>query len=341
MKELSIAHIINPVIVPKSSDLYIAQPITFETMKLAKAQADGKVDVQQFAAFYPEDEEFVPSHLLRTRPLEQSVLDFDPIYNQRKLPLIANILERLYEASDADYFVYTNVDIGLLPHFYLALEGLIRKGYDAFIINRRTITPKEEDLYHLPLLFSEVGKKHPGSDCFVFMRSLYPDFVLGRMNIGCHFIDMSLQANYLAHAQHIAHMRDLHLTFHIGNDRVWQQSPQGSLHNMREVENIFSQILDNPHYIAHPDEFNELYQHFYYRKQVVLEQIEGDILHPFLSFLIFVSGSVDKRIRKLKNNNDNKFKTRMISLLVFARNKLTIIKKYILKYTSTHADIIK
>ena len=34
-----IAHIINPVVVSKSSDLYKAQPITFETMKLAKNYA--------------------------------------------------------------------------------------------------------------------------------------------------------------------------------------------------------------------------------------------------------------------------------------------------------------
>ena len=33
---LKIAHIINPAKIKKTSDLYLAQPVTFETMRIAK-----------------------------------------------------------------------------------------------------------------------------------------------------------------------------------------------------------------------------------------------------------------------------------------------------------------
>jgi len=42
---LKIAHIVNPVKVDISSDLYFAQPITFETMRTAREIACGKMDI--------------------------------------------------------------------------------------------------------------------------------------------------------------------------------------------------------------------------------------------------------------------------------------------------------
>jgi tryptophanase len=36
---VKIAHIINPVIVPETSDLFTAQPVTFSTMKTAQELA--------------------------------------------------------------------------------------------------------------------------------------------------------------------------------------------------------------------------------------------------------------------------------------------------------------
>lgn len=37
----------------------------------------------------------------------------------RPLPLIADILESIDDSSDLAYVVYSNADIGLMPHFYL------------------------------------------------------------------------------------------------------------------------------------------------------------------------------------------------------------------------------
>ena len=56
------AHIINPVKVKDTSDLFVAQPITFETMRKAKEFAGEKLAVELFTTQYPEDHEIIPDY---------------------------------------------------------------------------------------------------------------------------------------------------------------------------------------------------------------------------------------------------------------------------------------
>src|SRR5918996_672574 len=133
-----IAHIVNPVAADSSSELYVAQPITFETMKAAREYAKGRVDVTLFSAQFSEDRCVVPAHLTLTPDLERSVLDYGAFQKKRKLPLLCDILERLHNTSDAEYFVYTNVDIALMPTFYVVINHIIDQGHSAFSVTRRT-----------------------------------------------------------------------------------------------------------------------------------------------------------------------------------------------------------
>ena len=55
-----IAHIINPVSLAASSDLALAQPITFESMRIAQRQAIGRIPVDLLAVGYPEDQPMMP-----------------------------------------------------------------------------------------------------------------------------------------------------------------------------------------------------------------------------------------------------------------------------------------
>jgi len=57
MSSLRIAHLINPVKVGEDRDLFWQQPIVFQTMKHATFHCD--IEVNQYACFYPEDEEIV------------------------------------------------------------------------------------------------------------------------------------------------------------------------------------------------------------------------------------------------------------------------------------------
>jgi len=237
-----IAHIINPTIVSEESDLFIAQPITFATMQHAQAFAKEQIDVQLYTAQYSEDHPLVPEGFRTTPDLERSVLDFGSFAQQRKLPLIKDILDRLYAVSDADYFIYTNVDIALQPHFYLAVNQIIEQGIDAFVINRRSIPTDYQRPAQIPLMYAQVGTKHGGHDCFVFPRAAYPRYRLGKTCIGMSRIGAVLLVNLFYNATRFQEFTDENLTFHLGDDQVWRdnQFHDYLIHNHQEWQSILA-----------------------------------------------------------------------------------------------------
>lgn len=239
-----IAHIVNPVLVGESSDLFVAQPITFETMRIARGFAAGKVDVELYSAQYPEDHPLVPDDLGRTPDLERSIMDYGNFSRPRKLPIFRDILDRLHGATDADYMIYTNVDIGLQPHFYLAVDQFITEGFDAFVINRRTISDRYSDIRHLPMIYAEIGEPHRGWDCFVFPRASYPQYRLGSVCIGVPRADLALISSMVAFATHFREFKNQHLTFHLGNERAWRSTTFADYadHNTTEALRILSEL---------------------------------------------------------------------------------------------------
>jgi hypothetical protein len=160
-----IAHIINPVKVSEGSDLLVAQPITFETMRVAHEFAKASVQVELLTTQYPEDHPIIPAFFRKLPDLKRSVQDFGTFRQKKKYPLIKEILDTLYAGSDADYLIYTNTDIALLPQFYLAVNDFIAQGLDAFMINRRRVSKKFNSVTDIPIMWSEVGLSHPGVDC--------------------------------------------------------------------------------------------------------------------------------------------------------------------------------
>jgi hypothetical protein len=277
-----IAHIINPHIVDQDSDLYTAQPITFETMKIAKDYVNGQVDVSLYSAQYAEDRVFIPDSFHLTRDLERSVLDVCTFKKKRKLPLLKDILDRLYEVADADYLIYTNVDIALMPYFYEAVNSTIDAGYDAFVINRRMIPEEYVSIEQIPLMFSQIGEKHPGYDCFIFKKSLYPKFQLGNACIGANLIGRVLIVNLICHAKKFTVIADQHLTFHIGDDKKWQNSIYHDYddNNRTILHQILLENKSNGHFDGKP-----LLEDF-------LQEIESPIQPP-------VPSPLEYRLRRL------------------------------------------
>jgi len=224
-KFIKIAHIIHPVIVAPTSDLVIAQPITFETMHTAQEFTGNRADVnvQLYAVQYFDEERIpLPGSFTRTHDLTRSVSDVGAFHINRKLALIKDILDILYESCDADYLIYTNVDIALQPYFYQVTADIIRQGHDAFIINRRTIPGHYRSIREIPLMFAEIGEKHPGWDCFIFKRDVYPQFMLGNACIGTDWIGRIILSNMAPLATRFKVFTDMQMTFHIGDDRVWK-----------------------------------------------------------------------------------------------------------------------
>jgi len=262
--KLSIAHIINPVVVLSNSDLFIAQPITFESMRIAGNYAKNKIDIEFYSAQYQEDRPVVPGFITKTVDLNRSILDITPTICKRKLPFIKDILDRLYDSSKADYFIYTNVDIALAKDFYICVSKIINSGYDAFTITRRTVSRDIKTIEDIPRMYMEKGTPHPGWDCFVFSRNLYTQFRLDDIIIGYPGIGRVLLANCFRYADRFGIFREEYLTFHIGTDSYWKDHKRKSNRAMhfnlksayKIVEYLYKHAPDNKakdlehHYLA-------------------------------------------------------------------------------------------
>jgi hypothetical protein len=241
---MHIAHIINPAVVPKSSDLFTAQPITFETMRIAQEYAKPDVDVTLFSAQYSEDRDFIPGFFQKTPDLERSVVDFGNFKEKRKLPLLRDILDRLYEGTDAEYLIYTNVDIALMPFFYLSVKKIIESGYDAFVVKTRIISDHYKDVSEIPRMYIEIGEKERGYDCFVFKRDSYPKYRLGDVCVGVGQVGKVLLWNLEIHAVRFQVFKGKHLTFHIGDQKIWKKRKYDDYlkHNMKESMNVIEEL---------------------------------------------------------------------------------------------------
>ncbi len=223
---LTIGHIVNPVIVDPSSDLFVAQPITFETMRRARASSSSEVAVSLYSAQFREDRAIVPADFEPTTDLDRSIRDVVPDMTTRKLPLIGDILLRLHDASDADYFIYTNVDIGLNLEFYARVSETIRAGIDCFAIRRRNISSDFTSIDQIPEMYGAPGTEQRAPDCFVFPRELCTVFQLDEIAIGEPGIARSLLCNLIRYGRRPADdLCNGELTFHIGNDGAWRRHP--------------------------------------------------------------------------------------------------------------------
>jgi len=250
------AHLVNPAGVPPSSDLHAAQPVTFESIRRAKQVAERRVEVRLLSAQYPEDDGIIPGFFERTPPLQRSILDLGAFRPPRKLPLIQDIIERLRDhAGDADFLIYSNADIALMPGFYVAVDRLLDEGADALIINRRTIRPVYTKAEDIELMYAQAGRVHPGFDCIVFTPEVASKIRLHELCVGIPRFYRGLCLNVAAFARKLAVHRDLHLTFHLGNDMIWVRRAyrQYARHNrdeyrrvLRDLEQQIGPIRDHP-----------------------------------------------------------------------------------------------
>ncbi len=227
---LHLAHIINPVNAPEGTELHTVQPLVFNSMQIASLYANND-QVDLLAICYPEDEVMVESHFKQLPYLNRSALDVDGLNTDKKLPFISDILRALYDNSNAEYLIYTNADIILQPFFYQAVANYINQGHDALIINRRRIAPIYTGVEQLPQIWAETGNPHPGFDCFVFHRSLFPKFVLGEILIGMPFIEATLAHNLFAHSANYLLLDHHHLTAHLGMEVMPKRNDALYWHN--------------------------------------------------------------------------------------------------------------
>lgn len=229
-----ICHILNPVKVNKTHDLYIAQPITFASMRAAR-NLTVESDRPDFLALgYPEDREVFPEGFRTALLPERSIRDVVHEPGAAKLPLLHDILRTAYENTDAEYIVYTNVDIAVQPAFYPFVQQKIAEGHDGFAINRRRIPAGRFTPDDLGYLYTLKGKSHPGFDCFIFRRELIPQMCTGTVCTGIPFVEATLAHNLFALCRDFRlYDREL-LTFHLGMEIFKKRDPVLYWHNRRQ-----------------------------------------------------------------------------------------------------------
>lgn len=179
--------------------------------------------------------------------LDRSVLDIKTFRVPRRLPLIFDIVAKPAAEPD-DIFVYTNIDVSLVPQFYLVLAELFRRGADCAVLNRRTIAGIYRDASDLAIMSIEVGEPHKGFDCFAFRAGLRDEMVPFSSCIGMGSVMLPLLYSLLARAELPTVLLDAHATFHVGHERSWRAAEYSDYtdFNKSEVDRVFDALCSEP-----------------------------------------------------------------------------------------------
>jgi len=259
-------HIVNPFTPKPGSEHDRAQRVTLASMRTARdAARDAGVGVEQLAAAFEADQLCIVDPLRPTAPLERSAQDFAALAGVRPLPLIAEILERAAVEGSGDYLVYTNIDIGLQPRFYEAMDARLRRdehgGGEArpLVINRRTISARYAGPEDLGAMYRDRGKRHPGYDCFVFPRAWVGRMRLGDALVGAPWLGSLIVTNLDAlSGWRVVIERLAHLTFHLGDDKAWSDDTDLARHNITEAQRAIDALAEEHGPVPRGSEFDRL-----------------------------------------------------------------------------------
>jgi len=128
--------------------------------------------------------------------------------------------------SNTDYIVFTNSDICVTNQFYEKIHEIISNGTFAGSIHRRTVLgvdPSDSGSLEKAIK-SENWYLHPGSDCFFFPAKTagalrVSEVVMGIPPVG-RLTLLTLSSSNVSFKK----FASLGITFHFGDDRVWQRS---------------------------------------------------------------------------------------------------------------------
>jgi len=246
-----ILHCLNPFPVKPATEHERAQSITLRSIRYAKqvtAATAPNLRIEHVAAILQSDNVQTELEFDHRVQLTRSVSDFQKFKIHRDLPLLYDIITSA-PANPNDIIIFTNVDISIVPTFYLFIENIFRRGCDCVVVNRRTISDVYSSESDIHLMSAEVGTKHPGHDCFALRASLLKEFVPFQSCVGIAGAARPLLYNVLAYARAPTVLMDAHVTFHIGDDKTWRNKDfdDYTTFNRRELDRVVNQLLkDKP-----------------------------------------------------------------------------------------------
>ena len=201
-------------------------------------------EVEIVAVRSSEEQSYLPEFVRHSEILERDISAIVP--GAPGLPILADVLKAGLSSQTADYVVFSNVDIAVMPYFYQAVSLIIEDGHEGFIINRRRVSKQHFEDTRLTQMYMQSGAIHSGYDCFVFKANDFPKFDLGEVCLGVPHVGNTLAHNLFAHSKGFKLFTGLHLTFHVGMELVkkWG-TPELRAHNKREFRRVLREL--KPH----------------------------------------------------------------------------------------------
>jgi hypothetical protein len=262
-----LVHAYRDLATPANTDV---QSITFDTIAKARHFAQPDYPVTCVAVTYPDDADLIPADVVVAPFLRRVVTDVVRFAVPRPLPLLFDVLrngmaapvEEHRDPSRVEFVVLTNSDIHLQPPFYRVVAELIRRGYDAITINRRTIDAGLSERAFTPLFMAEPGHEHAGFDCFVFPSEMFERFASNNACCGAGGVMRSLLFNLAAHAGRFLMLTQAHLTFHLGDDLHWKDQTFADYieFNWAEVRSLAASLAKDPDKAKRLIEFIEAHE---------------------------------------------------------------------------------
>ena len=285
---LSILHFINPFASANPKEQRIHRT-TLESIERAAAAGTGELQLTLGVVQQEGSSISANKDMFSLPVLKRSVKDFGNFPEAKPYPLIADIIDSA-KSHDSDFYIFTNMDIGLMPDFYKFIsDQIVKNDYDAFIINRRRIP---ETWMNSPLneMYNVKGKSHPGFDCFVMSREIMQKLVLSEICVGIPFVGVALAHNIFAFADNPKLFDNEHLTFHLGMDIFPPRNKELYWHNRRAFFRNVAPILW-PHFNL---------EKFPYKDRPPIVRLWLWIRNPSL-FTIFYFRLLKKRLLSARN----------------------------------------
>lgn len=239
---ISLSHIINPVSSSENEELFQAQQVTFGSMLKAKKYSADENEIELCVINRSGEKDFVPDGFKVLAPMLRDIRDV--VKTTKPYPFLNDIILKHAQSTSADYLVYSNLDIAVMPFFYETISAYIEQGHDALVINRRRVHNKFAAEKNLNVLFAEHGGVHTGYDCFVIKKTLITKFIFKDICLGVPAVGNDLFYNIFAFAEKPVLLTDKHLTFHIGLElyKNWGDEITRN-HNAKQFQQLMQELL--------------------------------------------------------------------------------------------------
>jgi FkbM family methyltransferase len=242
-------HIVHTYASPAGSTGDRTQGYTFAALERAARFVGEKARVELISVHLAQDGDFPPRLFAKAPELTRTVLDIGDFRVPRRLPLLFDILEKgLAAAREAEFIVFTNADICLMPHFYEFVSTILDLGFDTLVINRRLTGTFPADTRWGALLESDYGGPHPGFDCFVFPTRFGARMVRSDACVGAGHVMRSLLYNLVALSENMLILTDVHATYHIGSDSdaLRPEHDDYVQFNQDNAKDVLNALIENP-----------------------------------------------------------------------------------------------